>query len=143
MYRRRIIEGRAILNGVGVDERPRSTTCSRRCGNYRAIEPCLAIEIGDVHHERVPFPSSSRVAQPESDQALGMLGAVRVNRAHRVTELEDERQVPGTLENLKWFGRIDSSRSARVKHFERGSAAARASKFFCRCCTASGRYGMN
>src|SRR4051794_35843438 len=41
-----------------------------------------------------------------------MQRSVRVDRAHRVPELEDERQVPVALEDLERLGVVDAARRA-------------------------------
>src|SRR5204862_6184077 len=67
----------------------------------RAVEPRLAVELRDVHHEGVALPGGARVAQPEVERALGMARAVGVDGPYRVADLVDDRQVARPVEHLK------------------------------------------
>src|ERR1700722_15091532 len=101
----------SVANGVAVNEAPALHQMQLVAIEVPyAIQPRFPVEIGHVHHQGVALPVATRVPQPEVDVAIRVFGAVGIDGSNRMTELIEQGQVTGPLEDLERLAIVDAAR---------------------------------
>src|SRR5579864_380899 len=78
------------------------------------VNPGRVVKSDGVHHQRVAFPMTDRIAEPSGTQRRVVRTAIRPDLADIVVELENHEHPSGTLDDFhrEWM-KVDSRHAGR------------------------------
>ena len=115
----RIRDTRLVTHGIGSSPRIAFDNMELVAVKIaRIVEPCLRLEVGHIHDERVSFPSSPGVSHVKLDSFVVVRTAIREDHAIGVDMLVHDYNAVLVLEDLERFGQQCRSGNAGLDTHE-------------------------